>query len=73
MKILAIHTDKQLIKLIKKDDEYALKVFFERYFDSLCVFSAKITTQKQMAEEAVADAFIELWKRRSDLGQYLAI
>lgn len=67
MKIVAIHTDKQLIELIKKEDEYALKVLFDRYFDPLCVFSAKITNQQYLAEEAVADVFIELWKRRNYL------
>lgn len=67
MKIVALHTDNQLIELIKNDDEYALKVLFDRYFTSLCSFSAKITTQNTLAEEAVADAFIELWKRRAYL------
>lgn len=67
MKIVALHTDKHLVELIKKDDEYALKVLFDRYFIPLCSFSAKITNQNQLAEEAVADVFIELWKRRSYL------
>lgn len=67
MKIVALHTDLQLIELIKKDDEYALKVLFDRHFSSLCLFSSKITGQNQTAEEVVADAFIELWKRRSIL------
>lgn len=67
MKIVALHTDKQLIELIKNDDEYALKALFDRYFTSLCLFSSKITGENQMAEEAVADAFIELWKRRAYL------
>lgn len=67
MKIVALHTDKQLVELIKKDDEYALKVLFDKYFNPLCSFSVKITGNKQLAEEAVADTFIELWKKRSYL------
>ncbi len=67
MKIAPLHTDKQLVDLIKKDDEYAFKLLFDRYFASLCEFSSKITEDKQLAEETVADSFIELWKRRSYL------
>ncbi|MBK6265434.1 RNA polymerase sigma-70 factor [Marivirga sp. S37H4] len=65
MKIIALQTDLQLIMHIKNDDEQALKVLFDRYFNSLCQFSFQITHHQETTEEVVADIFIELWRRRA--------
>ncbi|PTB90230.1 hypothetical protein C9994_17390, partial [Marivirga lumbricoides] len=67
MKAGALQTDLQLILRIKNDDEQALKILFDKYFSALVHFSFRITHQKTIAEEVVADVFIELWKRRAYL------
>ena len=67
MKVVALQTDLQLILRIKNDDEQALKILFDKYFSALVQFSFRITHQKTIAEEVVADVFIELWKRRAYL------
>ncbi len=72
-------SDNIIFKRIKNDDKDAFNILFEEYYAPLCEFSYRIISDKQAAEEIVADVFANIWiKRRkititSSLKSYLFI
>lgn len=60
-------SDEELFKLVKNSNSNALKVLFKKYYQNLCYFSISYVKEKQIAEEVVADIFINLWEKRSKL------
>lgn len=64
LKVKPLYSDDKLFELLKKSDEGALNILFEKYFQALCHFSYKITNDAATSEEVVSDVFIEVWKRR---------
>lgn len=61
------YTDHELVDLLRKDDETAFKVLFERYWKKLFHFAAQKTDDPMDAENIVQDVFVALWNRRSVL------
>jgi len=59
--------DKKLLTLIKENNNRALKVLFERYFVRLCEFSEFYVKNLTLAEEVVADVFLNIWINRYKL------
>ncbi len=59
--------DKKLFSLIKENNNKALKVLFERYFVRLCEFSEFYVKNLTLAEEVVADVFLNIWISRNKL------
>jgi RNA polymerase sigma-70 factor (ECF subfamily) len=59
--------DDELIAHIQRDDARALKLLFERYYSSLCVFALRILKRKDLCEEAVSDVFTNIWLRRGKI------
>jgi RNA polymerase sigma-70 factor (family 1) len=72
-------SDNELIQLLKSDDELALSELYLRYWDKLLVVAGNRIDDYALAEEAVQDVFISLWKRRHTielthaLSTYLAV
>lgn len=60
-------SDNELIQLLKSDDELALSEMYLRYWDKLLVVAGNRIDDYALAEEAVQDVFISLWKRRHAL------
>jgi len=56
--------DLELITRIKKNDSVALDILFNRYFFLLCDFSFRFVKSVDLAEEAVADVFLNIWLKR---------
>jgi len=60
-------TDEQLIIRIKQDDSAALELLFRRHFKRLCFFAYKFLADKNEAEEAVSDIFLNIWLKRGKI------
>lgn len=59
--------DNELIDLLKADRQQALSALYHRYWDKLLVIAANRIDEYELAEEAVQDVFLSLWKRRHEL------
>ncbi|MBN1397722.1 MAG: RNA polymerase sigma-70 factor [Bacteroidetes bacterium] len=62
------HTlDKDLLNGIKLDNSKALKVLFERYYQTLCCFAFRYLKAADLAEEAVSDVFLNIWLKKRNI------
>ncbi|RNC85110.1 MAG: RNA polymerase sigma factor [Winogradskyella sp.] len=52
----------QIIKLLKRNDQYALNLLYENYSDSLYGAILKVTKNEEIAEDALQETFIKVWK-----------
>lgn len=59
--------DKELLRLIKQDDQKALEVLFEKYYYRLCDFSFQYVRNFDLTEEIVSDVFLKIWIKRKKL------
>ncbi len=72
-------TDRDLIVLLKEDDELAFTELYNRYWKKLFIIAANRVIHLEDAEEIVQDIFTALWHRRytldltSELAHYLAV
>ena len=64
MRNVSLHTDEELLCLIKTSDEAAFTLLFERYRSKLYYYLLRHTKSKEIAEEIVIDIFMKLWKGR---------
>lgn len=58
--------DKALILAFQNGDPAAENALFNRFFQPLCLFSERITTDLQQSEDIVAESFMKLIDRRGD-------
>jgi len=61
-----MRTEKELLQLLKDGNEEAVKLIFERYYESLCLYAESILKNHQIAEEIVEDIFIHIWVHASE-------
>lgn len=72
-------TDHQLLALLRKGDEGAFTMLYDRYWKRLFVIAANKLDHLYVAEEMVQDIFYDLWNRRAtldvtgELQAYLAV
>jgi RNA polymerase sigma-70 factor (ECF subfamily) len=59
--------DLELFNKIKQNNSKALDELFTRYYRGLCHFSFKIVKNIELAEEAVADVFLNIWLKRDEI------
>ena len=52
---------------MKAGDEAALELLFSKYYGRLCAFVCRFVNEYSVAEEIVADLFILIWTKRSNL------
>ena len=62
-----IHSDRQLVELLRHDSQKAFEEVFRKYSKELYVYSMQFTKSAEEAEEIVHDAFIRLWNSRDKL------
>ena len=60
-------TDLKLISKIKKNDDIAFKLIFQKFYKPLLVFTKTFTHDEDKAKDIVQEAFIILWNKRKDL------
>jgi RNA polymerase sigma-70 factor (ECF subfamily) len=54
-------TEKEILELLKKGDEEAIRYIFDMYFEKLCLYAEGIIRDHQAAEDIVEDLFITVW------------
>src|SRR6185295_12433620 len=59
---MELFTDEQLMKLIKKGDDRALKLLINRYIKPIYHFSYRYTGNAGDAEDITQNVFVSLWK-----------
>ncbi len=56
-----------LRKIVGDDDRAAFAQLFELFYAPLCLSALKVVGSPDLAEEAVGDVFVKIWKNRSHL------
>lgn len=59
--------DEEIIDLLHKQDERAIELLFDRFYEYLCGVVFKILHDYEAARDVVQDLFFELWKKRGSL------
>lgn len=67
MNIHSQSSDQELIHAIKKDDELAFNLLFDRYWELLWQIAEKKTGFSGIAQDIVQELFIETWNRRQKI------
>ena len=67
MKNEILHSEKELLELIAKNDEFAFAKLFNHYKDRIFSIALKLTKSNVIAEEIVQDVFLNIWLRRAKL------
>ena len=71
-----MHSDacnKTLIRLLKTGDESAFEQIYHQYKRPLYHFALRYLKDKALAEDAVQDVFVNLWKRKDTLDEELSV
>ncbi len=55
-------TEQRIITLLNQGDQYALNLLYENYSDSLYGVILKVTNNEEIAEDALQETFIKVWK-----------
>ncbi|MEO1212495.1 MAG: RNA polymerase sigma-70 factor [Bacteroidota bacterium] len=67
MEDIKLHSDIDLIALIKDHDARGLDELFRRYAHSLFDFGIKFLMDAEIAKELVSDVFLQIWLKRDEL------
>lgn len=59
--------EEQLIKKLRKGDEKAFRLLYDRHYVLLCRFVNQILNNAALAEEVVDDVIFYLWEHRSEV------
>ena len=54
--------EKQIVELLSKGDKKALNLLYENYADSLYGVILKVTINEELAQDALQETFIKVWK-----------
>lgn len=54
--------EENIINLLKKEDKRALNLLYENYSDSLYGAILKVTINEEVAQDALQETFIKVWK-----------
>ncbi|MQR97443.1 RNA polymerase sigma factor [Fictibacillus phosphorivorans] len=57
-------SDYELYLKVQEENKEALEMLYDRYEKLLFSFSFKMLRQKELAEEAVQDVFMKLWRKK---------
>ena len=59
---MSLNTEQRIIQLLEREDKYALNLLYENYSDSLYGVILKVTKNEEIAEDALQETFIKVWK-----------
>ncbi|MEL7586218.1 MAG: RNA polymerase sigma-70 factor [Prolixibacteraceae bacterium] len=60
----SMETDLDSINKLNNGDPKALKLFFDGFYPSVCVYAIKFIKQSDVAEDIAQDAFVQFWRIR---------
>ena len=58
-------SDKEIWDEIKNNDKKSFEILFNRYYDSLCLYSFGMVRNEEAAKEIVNDVFLKIWIKRN--------
>ena len=58
-------SDKEIWKEIKNNDKKSFEILFNRYYDSLRLYSFGMVRNEDAAKEIVNDVFLKIWLKRN--------
>lgn len=58
------------LKALKKGDEYAFRILFNKFYAPLCLFAERYLKDKDAAADIVQDTFIKYWNKHTDFDDY---
>lgn len=58
-------TERKIIELLRREDKRALNLLYENYSKSLYGVILKITVNEEIAQDALQETFIKVWKNAS--------
>lgn len=64
---IKILDDKSLIALISDGNKLAFDAIYERYWESMYVYTIKVVKDKEQTEDILQEVFISLWNRRKEI------
>ena len=59
--------DKDILEKLNNNDERAIELLFERFFDYLCAVVYRVIHDYEAARDVVQDIFLDLWKKRQTI------
>ncbi|WP_425077338.1 RNA polymerase sigma factor [Psychroserpens sp. S379A] len=54
--------EQQIVQLLEKGDKKALRLLYEHYSDSLYGVILKVTINEEIAQDALQETFVKVWK-----------
>jgi RNA polymerase sigma-70 factor (ECF subfamily) len=58
-----VYTDEQLIQSLRRGEQWAMSVLYDRYARLVFSLALKILQDRGAAEEAVQEVFVKIWRR----------
>ena len=68
-----LHTDEQLLILIKSGDRKACSEVYERYWPLLYRHAIKMLRNSDESEDVIQDVFVNFWRKAPDLEDHTSI
>ena len=54
----------ELLLRLQRDDEHALAMLMRFYYNDLCNYASRFTSDKELIKDCIQEVFISLWQRR---------
>ena len=61
------YSDSDIIFLLNADEEKAISLLFDNYYDYLCNVVYRVIHDRDYAEDIVQEIFFEVWKKRDSI------
>ena len=65
--------DKDLWRSLKSGDKSALSQIYQQHFGALAKYGLRLCRDAELVEDAIQDLFLDLWRRRENLGDVESI
>lgn len=59
---MSISLEQKIVQLLEKGDTTAINLLYENYADSLYGVILKVTNDEEMAQDALQETFVKVWK-----------
>lgn len=59
--------DDKILELLNKNDDKAIELLFDRFFDYLCAVVYRVIHDYEAARDVVQDIFFDLWRKRDNI------
>ena len=59
---MSISIEQQIVQLLKKEDKTAINLLYENYANSLYGVILKVTINEEIAQDALQETFVKVWK-----------